>query len=78
MKMWNTIVYYIRLFFHPNTPRYIKAILIAAGIYLISPVDLIPDWIGVLGIVDDIAVVPSLVGLALNLLKKNEMNRSSH
>ena len=78
MKMWNSIVYYVRLFFHPDTPRYIKAILVAAGIYLISPVDLIPDWIGGLGIVDDIAVVPLLVSVALGLLKKNEKNRSSH
>jgi len=78
MNIRNTIVYYARLFLHPDTPWYVKAILAAACLYLISPVDLIPDWIAGLGIMDDIAVVPLLVTLASWLLKKNQTSRTSH
>ena len=78
MTIWDNIVKYTRLFLHPDTPWYVKAILAAAGLYLISPVDLIPDWIVGLGFLDDIAVVPLLVTVAYRLLKKNKMNHTSH
>ncbi len=76
--MWNKIIYYGRLFFHPDTPWYVKTILALAGLYLISPVDLIPDWIIGLGIVDDIVVVPLLLSIAYRLLKKNQTNPTVH
>lgn len=76
MNYLNTIVNSVRLFFHPATPWYVKAILAVAGIYLISPVDLIPDWIVGLGLLDDITIVPMLVGLALWLLRKGTMERA--
>jgi uncharacterized membrane protein YkvA (DUF1232 family) len=37
----------------------------------VSPVDLIPDFIPVLGHLDDVIVVPVLFGLALILIPKN-------
>lgn len=51
---------------HPQAPGWLKAG--AAGIvpYLLSPVDLIPDVIPVLGVMDDIVLVP----LAINWLLK--------
>jgi len=65
----------VKLFFHPQTPWYVKGLLAAAGVYLISPVDLIPDWVAGLGIVDDAAVVPLLIGLAYKLMKSDLQNR---
>ena len=43
---------------HPNAPGWLK--LGAAGIvlYVLSPVDLIPDVIPLIGVLDDIVVVP--------------------
>lgn len=44
-----------------RTPKEIKALLIAAGLYLISPIDLIPDAIPFLGILDDAMIVPAAI-----------------
>ncbi len=47
-----------------RTPRISKWLLGIAVAYALSPVDLIPDWIPVLGLLDDLVVVPALIGLA--------------
>jgi uncharacterized membrane protein YkvA (DUF1232 family) len=52
----------------PATPWYVKAVLLAAVVYLVSPIDLMPDLTPVLGYVDDLAVVPMLLALAMSLV----------
>lgn len=51
-----------------RTPRAAKWLLGAAVAYFLSPVDLIPDFIPVLGQMDDLLVVPMLVKLALRMI----------
>jgi len=75
VNSWDRFIATIKLFFHPQTPWYVKALLAAAGIYLISPVDLIPDWVAGLGIVDDAAVVPLLISVAYKLMQADLRNR---
>lgn len=75
MNSWDRFIATIKLFFHPQTPWYVKALLAAAGIYLISPVDLIPDWVAALGILDDVAVVPLLISVAYKLMQADLQNR---
>lgn len=53
---------------HERTPRLAQLILGAALAYLASPIDLIPDWLPVLGHLDDVIVVPALVWFALKLV----------
>lgn len=43
----------------PRTPRRAKLLGAAVMAYLLSPVDLIPDFIPVLGQIDDILIVPA-------------------
>lgn len=57
--------YFRRIAADPRTPKRSKYILTGALAYLASPIDLIPDFIPVLGHVDDVLVVSALIWLAL-------------
>ena len=52
---------------HPDTPILAKLIAGIAVAYALSPIDLIPDFIPVLGYVDDLILLPVLIWLALQL-----------
>jgi uncharacterized membrane protein YkvA (DUF1232 family) len=54
----------------PRTPWLPKVILGFAVAYLLSPIDLIPDFIPVLGHLDDLILIPALVWLALKTVPK--------
>ncbi len=43
---------------HPEAPGWLKGGAAAIVLYLLSPIDLIPDMIPVLGVVDDLVIVP--------------------
>lgn len=46
---------------NPGTPRRVKYLMAAAALYLISPVDFVPDAIPFFGLVDDAVIVPTAV-----------------
>ena len=53
---------------------------LAAGItlgYALSPIDLIPDFIPVLGYLDDVILLPAMIGLTIKLIPKEVWQRSS-
>lgn len=59
-----------------QTPLYAKA---AAGLtvaYALSPIDLIPDFIPILGYVDDILILPLLVWLTVRLIPEQVWKKS--
>lgn len=53
---------------HPDTPLLAKILCIATLLYALSPIDLIPDFIPVLGFVDDAILLPGLIWLAIRML----------
>lgn len=57
----------------PKNPWYAK--LLAAGVvaYAAGPIDLIPDFIPVLGILDDLIIVPIGAALAIKMVPKEVM-----
>lgn len=57
-----------RAFLAPETPVHLKALMLLVPAYLLSPIDLIPDFIPLLGWVDDFVIVPLLVSWIFKLL----------
>lgn len=53
---------------HAATPWYAKALGMFVVAYALSPIDLIPDFIPVLGLVDDVLLLPGLIWLTIRLL----------
>jgi uncharacterized membrane protein YkvA (DUF1232 family) len=53
---------------HPDTPLAVKIIAALVLAYALSPIDLIPDFIPVLGYVDDLLVLPVGIYLTLRLI----------
>src|SRR5215813_10664131 len=53
---------------HPSTPWYAKLVVAAIVAYALSPIDLIPDFVPVLGYVDDLLLIPIGIALAVKLI----------
>jgi uncharacterized membrane protein YkvA (DUF1232 family) len=52
----------------PRVPWYAKAVALAVAAYALSPIDLIPDFIPVIGYLDDLIIVPLGIVLAVRLI----------
>jgi uncharacterized membrane protein YkvA (DUF1232 family) len=53
---------------HPDTPWYARAWAFVVVAYAVSPIDLIPDFIPVLGFLDDAILLPIGIWIALRLI----------
>lgn len=53
---------------HPGTPWYAKAFVAGVVAYAFSPIDLIPDFIPVLGYLDDLILVPLGIVIAIRMI----------
>lgn len=54
-----------------RTPRHAKIIAAIIVVYALSPIDLIPDFIPVLGYLDDIIILPALIALCIRCIPKD-------
>ena len=52
----------------PRVPWYAKALAVGVAAYALSPIDLIPDFVPVLGYLDDLIIVPAGIALAIRLI----------
>ncbi len=57
----------------PRVPWYVKLLAVAIAAYALSPIDLIPDFIPVLGYVDDLVIVPAGIWLVVQLIPESLM-----
>jgi uncharacterized membrane protein YkvA (DUF1232 family) len=81
MKQWKLKVQQIKVETYtlylacrdPRTPWYAKLLAGVVVAYAVSPIDLIPDFIPVLGILDDLVIVPLGAFLAIKMVPKEVM-----
>jgi len=57
----------------PRVPWYVKAVAVAVAAYALSPIDLIPDFVPVLGYLDDLIIVPLGILLVAKMIPADLM-----
>ena len=65
LKLAQKVSFFRRLYADPRVPWYVKIVPIVMALYVASPIDLIPDFIPVVGYLDDVAVVLASVALII-------------
>jgi uncharacterized membrane protein YkvA (DUF1232 family) len=58
---------------NPNTPWYVKVLAVVVAAYAFSLIDLIPDFIPILGYLDDLILVPLGIWLVVSLIPEQAM-----
>lgn len=58
---------------HPATPWYARVLVAAVVAYALSPIDLIPDFIPVLGYLDELILLPLGIAWAIRLIPQSVM-----
>lgn len=58
-----------------ETPALAKILATITVIYALSPIDLIPDFIPVLGYLDDVILLPALIALTIKLIPRSVYER---
>ena len=61
---------------HPDTPWYARAFAAVITAYALSPIDLIPDFIPILGYLDDLIIVPIGIWLLLKIVPEHVLTDS--
>jgi uncharacterized membrane protein YkvA (DUF1232 family) len=65
---------------HPLAPTWLKFGTAMLVLYLVSPVDFIPEWVPILGVMDDLVLIPLAIRFLLNRLPahlRNDLARSA-
>ncbi|TNF48418.1 DUF1232 domain-containing protein [bacterium] len=57
----------------PRVPWYAKAMAMGTAAYAISPIDLIPDFVPILGYLDDLIILPLCIVLTVRLIPADVM-----
>jgi uncharacterized membrane protein YkvA (DUF1232 family) len=66
LKQFTLVAYYAAR--DPRTPTLVRVLALLVAAYALSPIDLIPDFIPVLGYLDDLILVPLGLALVVRLL----------
>jgi uncharacterized membrane protein YkvA (DUF1232 family) len=65
-----TLMRYWKMAHDPRTPKAVRYLIYGGIAYTLSPIDLLPDWVPGLGLVDDAAVLPGVIALSMMMIPK--------
>ena len=71
LRYAKTLSRYWRMTKDPRTPPIVRYLIYGGLLYTLSPIDLLPDWVPLLGLLDDAAVLPSVITLSMLLIPKD-------
>jgi len=60
-RLWQMVKHTKDVFLSPHTPLPVKIVLALGLLYTLSPYDLIPEWVPVFGVMDDLALAALLI-----------------
>lgn len=60
---------------NPETPRIARVLSALTVLYAFSPIDLLPDYIPFIGLLDDLVIVPALIALTLLFIPQQIYDR---
>jgi uncharacterized membrane protein YkvA (DUF1232 family) len=63
-RLWEMVLHAKAVLVSPTTPRAVKIIFGLGLLYIVSPYDFIPEWVPVLGVMDDLALAALLLSWA--------------
>ena len=63
-RLWQMVIHTKDVFLSPHTPLPVKIVLALGLLYTVSPYDLIPKWVPVFGVMDDLALAALLIAWA--------------
>lgn len=63
-RLWQMVKHTKDVFLSPQTPLPVKIVLALGLLYTLSPYDLIPEWVPVFGVMDDLALAALLIAWA--------------
>ena len=76
LRFRNELMILWRAFMAPATPLWLKGLMLIVPLYLLSPIDLIPDFIPLAGWLDDIIIVPLLGSWLVGVVPRATSGRS--
>jgi uncharacterized membrane protein YkvA (DUF1232 family) len=59
---------------NPATPFRLKLVAILLGLYVFSPIDIVPDWLALLGLVDDVTLLAIGIPALLRFIPENALH----
>lgn len=70
-RLWERCAVLARALKHPRTPWYAKVVGAVTLTYALSPIDLIPDFIPIVGHLDDLVIVPLGIWAMVKLIPRD-------
>jgi uncharacterized membrane protein YkvA (DUF1232 family) len=61
---------------HPSAPLHLKLLALLLGLYVLSPVDLVPDWLAIFGWIDDVTLLALGLPFVLRLVPQRVLREA--